>query len=78
MVCVDRAQLDASFAGRAFDAALLNDLPTSVDPCGENGEFHTFVHAGPIFARRIAIRGGETVTRDGFAFHDLIPAMPAE
>jgi uncharacterized protein (TIGR00290 family) len=76
VVCVDPAQLDASFAGRAFDAALLNDLPASVDPCGENGEFHTFVHAGPIFDRPIAIELGEPVTRDGFAFHDLIPAAP--
>lgn len=76
LVCVDPARLDVSFAGRAFDAALLNDLPASADPCGENGEFHTFVHAGPIFERQIAIRGGETVIRDGFAFHDLIPAVP--
>ncbi|MGH2849586.1 MAG: ATP-binding protein [Solirubrobacteraceae bacterium] len=75
LVCVDPAQLDVSFAGRAFDDALLNDLPGSVDPCGENGEFHTFVHAGPIFDRPIAIRRGETVIRDGFAFCDLIPAM---
>jgi uncharacterized protein (TIGR00290 family) len=71
LVCVDPAQLDPSFAGRPFDASLLADLPASVDPCGENGEFHTFVHAGPAFDRRIAIKLGEVVMRDGFAFQDL-------
>jgi diphthamide synthase (EF-2-diphthine--ammonia ligase) len=74
LVCVDPSQLDASFVGRAFDASLLDDLPNSVDPCGENGEFHTFVHAGPIFDRAIPIALGETVMRDGFAFQDLLPA----
>jgi uncharacterized protein (TIGR00290 family) len=73
LVCVDPAQLDPSFVGRSFDASLLADLPSSVDPCGENGEFHTFVHAGPIFDRRLQIERGETVMRDGFAFQDLIP-----
>jgi uncharacterized protein (TIGR00290 family) len=73
LVCVDPAQLDPSFVGRSFDASLLADLPASVDPCGENGEFHTFVHAGPIFDRRLQIERGETVMRDGFAFQDLIP-----
>jgi uncharacterized protein (TIGR00290 family) len=77
LVCVDPARLDASFAGRAFDTALLGDLPPGVDPCGENGEFHTFVHAGPIFERPIEIELGEAVTRDGFVFRDLIPAPPA-
>jgi uncharacterized protein (TIGR00290 family) len=74
LVCVDPAQLDPSFVGRPFDEALLADLPVDVDPCGENGEFHTFVHAGPIFERRIKVEIGETVTRDGFAFQDLVPA----
>jgi uncharacterized protein (TIGR00290 family) len=73
LVCVDPAQLDASFVGRAYDSELLADLPQGVDPCGENGEFHTFVHAGPIFSRRIEIELGERVMRDGFAFCDLLP-----
>ena len=59
--------------GRAFDDALLADLPAGVDPCGENGEFHTFVHAGPIFDACIEVELGETVTREGFAFKDLLP-----
>jgi uncharacterized protein (TIGR00290 family) len=73
LVCVDPRQLDASFAGRAFDDQLLSDLPESVDPCGENGEFHTFVHAGPIFDRPIPCKVGEVSVRDGFAFCDLLP-----
>ena len=73
LVCVDPRQLDASFAGRAFDDALLADLPAGVDPCGENGEFHTFVHAGPVFASPIACTRGEVVERDGFVFCDLLP-----
>ena len=74
LVCVDPAKLDPSFVGRPFDEALLVDLPSGVDPCGENGEFHTFVHTGPIFERPIEIELGETVMRDGFAFQDLVPA----
>ena len=74
LVCVDPKQLDASFCGRAFDADLLRDLPDGVDPCGENGEFHTFVTAGPIFSAPVPIEHGETVERDGFVFHDLKPA----
>jgi uncharacterized protein (TIGR00290 family) len=74
LVCVDPAQLDPSFVGRAFDASLLADLPDSVDPCGENGEFHTFVYAGPIFDYPIEIELGEAVIRDGFAFQDVLPA----
>jgi uncharacterized protein (TIGR00290 family) len=74
LVCVDPRALDPAFAGRRFDAALLADLPAGVDPCGENGEFHTFVHAGPIFAAPIAVEVGETVERDGFVFTDLLPA----
>jgi uncharacterized protein (TIGR00290 family) len=72
LTCVDVAQLDAGFAGRAFDVALLDALPASVDPCGENGEFHTFVTAGPMFSAPIEVSVGETVLRDGFAFADLV------
>jgi len=74
IVCLDPRALDRSFAGRAFDERLLADLPAGVDPCGENGEFHTFVHAGPIFATPIACRPGDIVTRDGFVFCDMLPA----
>jgi uncharacterized protein (TIGR00290 family) len=73
LVCVDPSQLDASFVGRSYDEALLADLPPGVDPCGENGEFHTFVHAGPIFSRPIDFTLGDSVIRDGFAFQDLVP-----
>jgi len=73
VVCVDPARLDASFAGRRFDAAFLADLPAGVDPCGERGEFHTFVHAGPIFAAPIPCTTGEVVERDGFVFCDVLP-----
>jgi uncharacterized protein (TIGR00290 family) len=73
IVCLDPRALDASFAGRAYDERLLADLPASVDPCGENGEFHTFVHAGPIFAEPIACQTGEVVEREGFVFCDLKP-----
>jgi uncharacterized protein (TIGR00290 family) len=77
LTCVDPKQLDAGFAGRDFDAALLGALPPSVDPCGENGEFHTFAYDGPMFRHPVAIRGGEVVTRDGFVFADLLPgAVP--
>lgn len=72
LAVVDLKKLDASFAGRRFDEALLADLPDGVDPCGENGEFHSFVAAGPMFTRRIAVTKGETVERDGFAFADLV------
>ena len=71
-VCVYSKVLDESFAGRLFDAAFLNDLPSSADPCGENGEFHTFVFDGPIFSRPIEFAHGETVERGGFFFHDLV------
>jgi uncharacterized protein (TIGR00290 family) len=71
---VDLKKLPASFAGRRFDRALLRDLPKGVDPCGENGEFHTFVAAGPMMKGRIAVRAGETVERDGFAYADLVLA----
>ena len=74
VTCVDPRQLDETFAGRTYDAAFLADLPPSADPCGERGEFHTFCVAGPMFAREIAVRVGETVSRDGFCFTDLVPA----
>ncbi len=73
LVCVDSAKLDGSFAGRAFDESLLNDLPASADPCGENGEFHTFVHDGPIFRHPVACRVGAVVQRGQFHFADLLP-----
>lgn len=77
LVCVDPRQLDPSFVGRPFDESLLADLPPYVDPCGENGEFHTFVHAGPIFDAPIEVELGEVVMRDGFAFQDLVwPLRP--
>ena len=71
LTCVDPRKLDASFAGRAFDAALLADLPAGVDPCGENGEFHSFAWDGPMFARPIAVARERVVERDGFVFADL-------
>ena len=74
VACVDPRKLPASFAGRRFDAELLADLPPGVDPCAENGEFHTFACAGPMFRSPIAVEVGETVTRDGFVFCDLLPA----
>jgi uncharacterized protein (TIGR00290 family) len=79
LVCVDTQALDASFAGRAFDGSLLSDLPSSVDPCGENGEFHTFVHAGPIFREVIPFRRGVQETRlERFRYQDLEPAARKE
>jgi uncharacterized protein (TIGR00290 family) len=72
LVCVDPRRLDPSFAGRRLDLELLADLPPDVDPCGENGEFHTFVHAGPVFSAPIACQVGETVHRDGFVFCDVL------
>jgi uncharacterized protein (TIGR00290 family) len=72
VVCVDTRTLNASFAGREYDAAFLDDLPPGIDPCGENGEFHSFVHAGPCFDYEIPCRVGEHVLREGFAFADLV------
>jgi uncharacterized protein (TIGR00290 family) len=74
LVCVDLKQLPKSFAGRRFDRALLADLPSGIDPCGENGEFHSCVVAGPMFDRRIDATVGDTIERDGFAYTDLIPS----
>jgi uncharacterized protein (TIGR00290 family) len=69
---VDLKKLPAQFAGRKFDAQLLADLPDGVDPCGENGEFHSCVVAGPFFSRRLAVKLGERVERDGYAYCDLV------
>ena len=73
LTCVNPKQLPKAFAGRTFDAALLRDLPQDVDPCGENGEFHSFAFAGPMFTQPIPFTIGETVERDGFVFTDLVP-----
>jgi uncharacterized protein (TIGR00290 family) len=72
LTCIDPKQLAPKFAGRTFDAALLSELPTSVDPCGENGEFHTFVYAGPMFRHHLAVTVGAVVERDGFVFADVV------
>jgi len=74
LTCIDPRKLDRSFAGRSFDAALLDALPAGVDPCGENGEFHTFAWDSPAFRSAISIEVGEVVDRDGFVFADLVPA----
>ena len=71
LVCVDTDVLDPVFAGRSFDEDLLRDLPADVDPCGENGEFHTFVHAGPIFRRPVEFKLGRVEGRGRFWFRDL-------
>jgi uncharacterized protein (TIGR00290 family) len=72
-VCVDPRVLDESFAGRILDESFFADLPSGVDPCGENGEFHTFVFAGPVFRTPIRFVSGEKVLREGFCFCDLLP-----
>jgi uncharacterized protein (TIGR00290 family) len=74
LACVDLKQLPIALAGRRLDHALLADLPATADPCGEKGEFHTFVAAGPMLSRRIAVTVGDVVERDGFAFADLLMA----
>ena len=73
LVCVDTTRLDASFAGRAYDAQLLADLPPEIDPCGENGEFHTFVWNGPSYQRPVRFTRGEMIRDGKYAFFDLIP-----
>jgi uncharacterized protein (TIGR00290 family) len=73
LVCIDPRHLDASFAGRLYNDALLSDLPLTVDPCGENGEFHTFVFDGPIFQKPVKYSPGPVVSRDQFIFADLLP-----
>lgn len=77
LTCVDPKQLDPKFAGRVFDARLLAELPAGVDPCGENGEFHTYAFAGPMFRAPISASVGEVVERDGFFFADVLPLEPA-
>ncbi|AMY09093.1 hypothetical protein LuPra_02304 [Luteitalea pratensis] len=75
LACVDTTQLAARFAGRVFDDGLIAELPAGVDPCGERGEFHTFVSAGPIFSQPIAVSCGDVVLRDGrFAYCDILPS----
>jgi diphthamide synthase (EF-2-diphthine--ammonia ligase) len=74
LVSLDRTKLDLSFAGRRFDQTLLADFPPGIDPCGENGEFHTCVVAAPVFSRPIEVASGEVVERDGFAYCDLVLA----
>lgn len=73
LTCIDPRSLPAGFAGRELSRDLLAELPASVDPCGENGEFHSFVFDGPMFAQPIAIEMGEVITRDGFVFADCLP-----
>src|SRR3989442_1614560 len=72
--CVNPKVLDGAFAGREFDARLLAELPASIDPCGERGEFHTFAYRGPMFRRPIPVETGVIVERDGYFFADLLPA----
>ncbi len=79
LTCIDPRRLPSHFAGRAFDAALLAELPPGVDACGENGEFHSFAWDGPMFRQRVTVQPGEVVERDGFVFADLLPAaLPEE
>lgn len=77
ITCIDPRKLSPLFAGRRFDAQLVASLPLDVDPCGENGEFHTFAYAGPMFRHPIAVNPGQVVHRDGFIFADLLPAAEA-
>jgi uncharacterized protein (TIGR00290 family) len=77
IVCLDPRKLSASFAGRDLNQELVDEFPPGIDPCGENGEFHTFVYDGPMFAHAIPVQSGETVTRDGFVFTDLFLPVPA-
>ena len=71
LTCVDPKRLAPEFVGREFDEQLLSDLPPKIDPCGENGEFHTFAYAGPMFGHNLSVEVGEIVSRDGFVFADL-------
>lgn len=74
ITCLDPAKLDHSFAGRDFDSSFLDALPPTADPCGENGEFHSFVYNAPVFSNPIPIEMGPTVERDAFVFTDILPA----
>ena len=78
VVCVDSTVLDPNFAGRELDETFFRDLPPNADPCGENGQFHTFVFDGPIFRTAIPVRRGETTKRDSFVFCDLLPVQEEE
>lgn len=75
VTCVDPKQLDRAFLGRVFDAAFLDALPEGVDPCGEKGEFHSFVYAGPMFAQALPVARGKTMERDHVVFIDVVPAV---
>jgi uncharacterized protein (TIGR00290 family) len=75
ITCLDPRVMPADFAGRQFSGKLLEDLPESVDPCGENGEFHTFAWDGPMFKYPIPVVAGEVVTRNGFVYSDLLPKV---
>jgi diphthamide synthase (EF-2-diphthine--ammonia ligase) len=72
ITCVDTAQMERSFIGRLFDEKLLEDLASTVDPCGENGEFHTAATAGPTFSKALEVEAGEVVLRDGFVYMDIV------
>jgi len=74
VTCIDPSKLDASYAGREYDREFLRSLPAGIDPCGENGEFHTFVYDAPVFTSAIKVEVGERLERDGFVFADLLPA----
>ena len=74
VTCIDRSKLDASYAGREYDGEFLSSLPAGIDPCGENGEFHTFVYDAPVFSSAIEVEVGEKRERDGFVFADVFPA----
>jgi diphthamide synthase (EF-2-diphthine--ammonia ligase) len=76
VTCVDPTKLDRSFAGRDFNVPFVQSLPEAVDPCGENGEFHTFIYDAPIFTRGIDVKTGEIVERDGFVFADVLGTLP--
>ena len=77
LTCVDPRKLNRSLAGRRFDAGFLRELPADVDPCGENGEFHTFANGGPMFKQAISVTAGEIVEREGFIFADFLPRSTA-
>jgi uncharacterized protein (TIGR00290 family) len=77
LACIDTKQISADLAGREFDAELLSELPASADPCGENGEFHSFVYDGPMFTKAIPVQVGEIVTRDQFVYADVLFAENA-
>ena len=75
ITCIDPQCLSPDFAGHEYNSTFLEQIPGSVDPCGENGEFHSFAYDGPMFKNVVNIRVGETVTRDGFVFTDLLPEL---